>query len=135
MVLFYLKSKWAIMLPFVGFLQNSDCKTCKILTSVVYFLDRDLPVLCCEFFQFPCKIVPNSVNIDSCTKNMTQFNCKFLLMRSSKKMLFFTRIFPYYVAHDITKEFWKNNHYENTTAGFLLRCQNSLRYDISLIYH
>jgi hypothetical protein len=25
------------MVPFVGFLQNSDCKTCKILTFVVYY--------------------------------------------------------------------------------------------------
>ena len=44
--------------------------------------------------------------IDSCAKNMTQVNCKFLLMKSSKKcILFFTCILPDYVAHDITKEF------------------------------
>ena len=39
-------------------------------------------------------------------KNMTQVNCKFLLMKSSKNyLIFFTCILPHYVAHDITKEF------------------------------
>ena len=40
----------------------------------------------------------------------------------------FTYIFPDYVGHDITKEFGKNSHFENMTAGFLQRCQNLLRY-------
>ena len=31
------------------------------------------------------------------------------------------------MANGITKEFWKNIHFENMTAGFLQRCQNSLR--------
>ena len=31
------------------------------------------------------------------------------------------------MAHDITKEFWKNSHFENMTAGFLLWCKNLLR--------
>ena len=39
---------------------------------------------------------------------------------------FFTCILPDYMAHDIFKEFWKNIHFENMTAGFLLRCQNLL---------
>ena len=52
-----------------------------------------------------------------------------------KTFYFFTCILPDYVAHDITKEFWKNSHFENMTAGFLLRCQNWLRYEISLIWH
>ena len=30
------------------------------------------------------------------------------------------------MAHDIPKEFRKNSHYEDMTAGFLLRCQNLL---------
>ena len=34
---------------------------------------------------------------------------------------------PDYMAHDISKEFWKNIHFENMTAGFLLKCQNLLR--------
>ena len=34
-----------------------------------------------------------------------------------KKIFYpFTCILPNYVAHDITKEFWKNNHFENMTA-------------------
>ena len=56
-------------------------------------------------------------------------------MKVLKHVLIFTCILPDYVAQDITKDFWKNIHFENTTAGFLLRCQNSLRYDISLICH
>jgi hypothetical protein len=31
------------------------------------------------------------------------------------------------MAHDIPKEFVKNSHFEDMTAGFLLRCQNLLR--------
>ena len=74
--------------------------------------------------------------IDLCAKNMTQVNCKFLLMKSSKKTFnFFTCILPDYVAHEITKEFWKNNHFENMTAGFLLRCQNSLRQNSPRMMH
>ena len=30
------------------------------------------------------------------------------------------------MAHESPKEFWKNRHFENMTAGFLRRCQNSL---------
>ena len=42
-----------------------------------------------------------------------------------KKMVyFFTSISPDYMAHDITKEFWKNRHFENMTAGFPLSFQN-----------
>ena len=33
--------------------------------------------------------------------------------------IIFTCILPHYAAHDITKEFWKNSHFENMTAGFL----------------
>ena len=40
----------------------------------------------------------------------------------------FTCIFSDYMAHDITKEFWKISDFENMTAGFLKRCQNLLRY-------
>jgi len=28
------------------------------------------------------------------------------------------------MAYDIPKDFLKNNHFENMTAGFPLRCQN-----------
>ena len=49
--------------------------------------------------------------------------------------IFSTCILPDNMAHDISKEFWKNIHSENMTAGFLLRCWNSLRWEISLICH
>ena len=39
-----------------------------------------------------------------------------------------TRLFSDYMGHGTTKEFWKNSHFENVTAGFLLRCQKLLRY-------
>ena len=48
---------------------------------------------------------------------------------------FFVCILPDYVAHDIAKEFWKNSHFENVTAGFLLRCQKSLRQTTPEIKH
>ena len=41
---------------------------------------------------------------------------------------FFICIFHDYMGHDSNKEFWKNTHFENMTAGFLLRYQNLLRY-------
>ena len=33
------------------------------------------------------------------------------------------------MANEITKEFWKNSHFENRRAGFLLRCQNLLQWN------
>ena len=50
---------------------------------------------------------------------------KIVLVKSSGKN-FFTCILPDYVFHEIPKEFWKNNHFENMRASFLRRCQNSL---------
>ena len=50
------------------------------------------------------------------------------VMKMFKKMVnFFICILPDYMTHDITKEIWKNMHFENITAGFPLRGQNSLR--------
>ena len=40
-----------------------------------------------------------------------------------------------FVAHEITKIFWKNSHIENMPAGFFLRCQNLLRYFITEMMH
>ena len=49
--------------------------------------------------------------------------------------LFFTCIIPDYVAYESQKEFWKKSHFENTRAGFLLRCQNTLRQNSPKIMH
>ena len=38
------------------------------------------------------------------------------------------------MAHGIPKEFWKNSHFENVRAGFLLRCQNSLWRFLDFMY-
>ena len=63
-----------------------------------------------------------------------KFKFNFLFYKKFKNWFsFFTCILPNYVAHDIIKEFWKNCHFENMTAVFLLRCQNSLRWGKSLI--
>ena len=40
---------------------------------------------------------------------------------------FFTCILPGYMAHDIPKVLLEISDFENTTAGFPLRCQNLLR--------
>ena len=42
---------------------------------------------------------------------------------------------PDYVGHQSLKDFFLNSHFENMTAGFLLRCQNTLRREICLICH
>ena len=61
-------------------------------------------------------------------KKYDSFKLKiFINKKFWKPFYFFTCILPDYVAHDITKEFWKNRHFENMTAGFLHRRQNSLR--------
>ena len=58
---------------------------------------------------------------------MSQKCYQFFFNERLKKIShFFTSILPNYVPHEITKEFWKNNHFENMTAGFLLRYQNLL---------
>ena len=42
----------------------------------------------------------------------------FINEKFKKIFNFFTCILPNNVAHDITKEFWKNSHFENMTAVF-----------------
>ena len=58
------------------------------------------------------------------TQNWIQFfsNKKFRYC-----IYFLTCILPDYMAHDILKEFFKNSHFVDMTAGFLPRCQNLLR--------
>ena len=60
-------------------------------------------------------------------KNRQKYIHDFQWSNIQKIFHFFICIFPNYVAHEITKEFWKNSHFENMTADFLLRWQNSLR--------
>ena len=71
----------------------------------------------------------NYVTIDSCAKKYDSSKLTIFISEKFKKLFyFFTCILPDYVAHDITKDFFLNSHFENMTAGFLLRCQNLLRY-------
>ena len=74
--------------------------------------------------------------VDSYSKWIWQKCHQFFINKNwKKKVLFFTFILPNYVPHEITKEFWKNSQFENMLTGFLLRCQNSLRWEICLICH
>ena len=68
-------------------------------------------------------------------RNVSKLISKNVLVKSSERTWFFTTILPNYVVHESSKEFWKISHFENMTAGFLLRCQNSLRWEICLIFH
>ena len=57
-----------------------------------------------------------------------QFSFQFFVCKKFRKWFyFFTCILPDYVVHEITKKNWPNCHFENRTADFLLRWQNSLR--------
>ena len=58
------------------------------------------------------------------------------LVKSSNNNFIFLPVF-YLIIWFMTslKDFLKNNHFENMTAGFVWRCQNSLRWEISLICH
>ena len=59
----------------------------------------------------------------------TKINQVFCLIKSSEIIfIFLPEFLPDYMAHDITKQFWKNIHFENMTAGFLLRYENLLWY-------
>ena len=43
-----------------------------------------------------------------------------------KQLYFFTCILPDYAFHESSKEFWKNDHFENMRASFFRSCQNLL---------
>ena len=51
----------------------------------------------------------------------------FINEKSENIFYFFTCILPNYIPHKSSKEFWKNSHFKDMRAGFLLRCQESLR--------
>ena len=77
---------------------------------------------------FRTRITIFTYRIDLCMKIDTKVYSTILLVLGSKNdFIFFTTILPDYVTHESQIEFWKNSHFENTRAGFLLRCQNTLR--------
>ena len=77
-----------------------------------------------------CEILSLDQRYKLClVKKDTKFNQVFFLIKSSEIILIFLPEFlPDYMAHDITKQFWKNIHFENMTAGFILRYENLLWY-------
>ena len=69
-------------------------------------------------------------------ENNTNLNPFFYLIKSSEiEFISFTCILPDYMAHSISKEFWKNSHFKNMTAGFLRRCKNLLRWIAPKMMH
>ena len=83
--------------------------------------------------HYICAVVNH---VDSDSKRIRQKSYQFFINEKFKKIFYsFTYILPNYVPLEFTKEFWKNSHFENVRADFLLRCQNSLRWDICLICH
>ena len=69
-------------------------------------------------------------HIDSYSKRMSQKCYQFFINEKLKKLIyFFICILPNYVPHEIIKDFLKNSHFENMTDGFLLSCQNTLRWN------
>ena len=77
-------------------------------------------------FWMPFQIVNflkilKKLQVDSYSKRMSQKWYQLFINEELKKLIyFFTCILPYYVTHEITKEFWKASYFENMTAGFLL---------------
>ena len=70
------------------------------------------------------------------TWKIYKFEFNFLFNKKFRNCFhFFTCILPDYVGPTSSKNFEKISIFENMTAGFLLRCQNSLRWEISLICH
>ena len=54
---------------------------------------------------------------------------RFLFSKKFKNFVYFsTCILPGYMAHEITKEMWKNSHLKNMSASSLLRGKNILQY-------
>ena len=52
--------------------------------------------------------------------NQTKVLSTFHKEKLEKLFFFLTCILPDYLPHEITKEFWKNSHFKNMTAGFVL---------------
>ena len=59
----------------------------------------------------------------------------FINEKFRKLFNFFPCILLNYLTHESQKDFWKNSHFENTRAGFLLWCQNSLWQNTSKMMH
>ena len=69
----------------------------------------------------------NSKDKDWGLEKYTKFDMIFFDKKFRNCVYFFTCILSDYMAHEIPKYFFLNSHFEDMTAGFLLRCQNLLR--------
>ena len=116
--------KWPI---YLGYSLSTRAKNCGV---ILFLLQKNVLLLCCY------KIAENKQEnnwlglrkewgLEQETKVYPRFLIKFCFCFC---FLPASCIFPDYMGHEITKEFWKNSHFENITAGFLQRCQNLHRY-------
>ena len=70
-----------------------------------------------------------------CIKKQKKVSSNFLLIKSSRNNFIFYLYLSGYVFNESSKEFWKNSNFEKMRAGFLWRCQNSLRQNSPEIMH
>ena len=87
----------------------------------------------CYTCKYSTCILPNNIDWSEMKEKMYIQN--FTIEKSKKIFNYFTCILPDSMANGVIKEFWKNSHFENMTASFLLRCQNSLRQTSPKIMH
>ena len=64
-----------------------------------------------------------------------KFFQKFISEKFKKQFYSFICILPDYLSHESSKIFWKKRHFKDMRAGFLRRCQNSLRQNSPKIMH
>ena len=111
---------------------------CHIHVNVQAFLDFHS----FEFLDFWFNAVYNSILFSSPlvlktgrARRSQFYNQNFSWLKVQKLFNFFTCILLDYVVINSLKNFEKISIFDNMTAVFLLRCQNSLRWEISLVCH
>ena len=94
-----------------------------------------ISAFCFHKIHFIWELPFNLPTIDWVGKKVTILYSRFLIVKSSVIMYFFTCILLDYVTHEMTKDFWKNSHFKKMIAGFLQRCQNTPRWNTPEMMH
>ena len=111
-------------------------KNCWHRWHFVFFKIQKNPQNFCVFLKYFEQVSTNILPKDWSEMKMTNVFSKISLVKSSNFFFyFFVCILPDYLSHESSKEFWKKRHFENMGAGFLRRCQNSLRQNSHEIIH
>ena len=113
-------------------LNNKSSYSCNILIlhRANYYLLLSYAILCSlpYTYNFLLILIPPSNLIVLCEKSLTQLCSNNLLEKSSENGFIFLPAFYLIICLMKAKKiFWNNSHFERKRAGFLLRCQNSLR--------